>query len=115
MRNTSKPNEMDIHRRRFVIATGVVGTAVLFAGTPALSRADELPHLTSADPTAQALGYNEDSTKIDETKYTTHKAGMACGSCNFFQGGTAAYGPCQLFPGKAVNAKGWCSGYSKKA
>ncbi len=42
-------------------------------------------------------------------------AGSACANCNFFQGGATAYGPCQLFPGKAVNAKGWCAGYAKKA
>ena len=26
-----------------------------------------------------------------------------------------AYGPCPLFPGKAVNSKGWCSAYAKAA
>jgi hypothetical protein len=42
-------------------------------------------------------------------------AGTDCANCNFYQGAATGYGPCQLFPGKSVNAKGWCSGYAKKA
>ena len=26
-----------------------------------------------------------------------------------------AWGPCQIFPGKDVSAKGWCTAYQKKA
>ena len=44
-----------------------------------------------------------------------HVAGQGCANCNFYQGAATGFGPCQLFPGKAVNAKGWCSGYAKKA
>jgi hypothetical protein len=116
MANTSKYSGADANRRRFLItAGGTVGVALLAGAVPRQSFADDLPHLTTADATAQALGYTEDSSKVDETKYSTHKAGMACDNCNFFQGGSAAYGPCQLYPGKAVNTKGWCSGYAKKA
>ena len=44
-----------------------------------------------------------------------HVAGQDCSNCNFYQGAATGFGPCQLFPGKAVNAKGWCAGYAKKA
>lgn len=116
MANASKSIGTDADRRRFLITAGSsVGAALLIGTLPRQALADDLPHLTTADATAQALGYNEDSSKVDEAKYSTHKAGMACENCNFFQGGSAAYGPCQLYPGKAVNAKGWCSGYAKKA
>jgi hypothetical protein len=82
---------------------------------PRPGRAADLPHLTLDDPTAKALGYTEDSTKVDETKYPSHKAGMACANCNFYQGGAAAFAACTLYSGKAVNAQGWCAGYAKKA
>ena len=108
--------EMDTSRRRFfTLAGGAIGAAVIASTLPQSVRADDLPHLTTADPTAQALGYSEDATKVDAAKFPTHVAGMTCANCNFYSGKPAGYGPCQLFPGKAVNAKGWCSGYTKKA
>ena len=114
MKNVSKSGQTDTARRQLLIATGaVVGMAVV--GLPRLARAADLPHLTADDPTAQALGYSEDSSKIDSAKYANHTPDMACANCNFYQGAGAEFGPCQLYPGKAVNAKGWCAGYAKKA
>lgn len=102
-------------RKFFAGASGAIGAALLINALPRTARADDLPHLTSADPTAQALGYVDDSTKVDAAKFPTHVAGAACGNCNFYQGASAAYGPCPLFAGKDVNIKGWCSAYAKKA
>ncbi len=105
--NPTKPN---LERRRFFrIAAGGVGTAVLASALPSLAFADDLPHLTPDDPTAKALNYTEDASKAP----APHQAGQNCANCNFFKGDAAAYGPCQLFAGKAVNAKGWCAGYAK--
>ncbi len=102
---------MDNSRRRFFgVAGGAIGAVVLAAPLARVARADDLPHLATSDPTAQALKYTEDATKAGPPRAD----GQMCSTCNFFGGGTA-YGPCQLFPGKAVNAKGWCSGYAKKA
>ena len=110
---TQQPSQQpDESRRRFFkTAGGALGVVLLANSLPRTARADDLPHLTTDDPTAKALNYTEDSTKAPPP----HQDGQACASCNFFQGGTSAYGPCQLFAGKAVNAKGWCSGYAKKA
>ncbi len=103
---------VDAGRRRFFAVTGTaIGAAVLAGALSRSARADDLPHLTTDDPTAKALNYTEDNTKAA----SPHQAGQDCSNCNFFQGGSAAYGPCQLYPGKAVNAKGWCTGYAKKA
>jgi len=102
-------------RRRFLkLASGMVGAGVIADSLVRVARADDLPHLAESDATATALGYKEDASKVDATKYPQHKAGQTCGNCKFFQG-SAGYGPCQLFPGKAVNAKGWCSAYAAKA
>ncbi|HEX6834653.1 MAG TPA: high-potential iron-sulfur protein [Rudaea sp.] len=105
-------NPPDNARRRFFrTAGGAIGIALLANALPSVVQAEDLPHLTTDDPTAKALNYTEDASKAPPP----HQAGQACANCNFFQGGSAAYGPCQLFPGKAVAAKGWCSGYAKKA
>lgn len=103
-------------RRRFlglIAATAGVGAAATLL--PSLVSADTLPPLSPADPTAQALAYSEDAAKVDAAKSPTHKPGQACANCSFFGGDKAASGPCQLFPGKSVAAKGWCSGYNAKA
>ena len=102
-------------RRFFALAGSAIGAAAIASALPREARAADLPHLTPADPTAQALHYGEDATKIDKAAAPTWKAGEACNNCKFYQGGSAAFGPCQLFPGKAVNRNGWCAGYAKKA
>ena len=108
----SNPTTLNSSRRRFFgkAATGLGG--IIVAGTLSqLAFADELPHLTLDDPTGKALNYTEDASKAA----APHVAGQNCANCNFYQGAATGYGPCQLFPGKSVNAKGWCSGYAKKA
>jgi hypothetical protein len=99
-------------RRRFLkLAAGTAAAAVVVSGLPRIARADDLPHLSEADPTAKALGYVEDAST---TKNPKHKAGDTCSSCQFYSGGATGFGPCQLFPGKAVSAKGWCISHTPK-
>ena len=101
-------------RRRFLQLARSAGVAVAVSGVLArTARADDLPHIAENDPTAAALGYKEDASKVDAAKYPQRKPDQLCSNCNFFQG-TGAYAPCQLFPGKAASAKGWCAGYAKK-
>lgn len=108
------PNEKDIQsRRRFLKTVGATVAATATIGSlPRFAIASDMPHLSDADPSAKALGYVEDATK---TTNASHKAGDACANCQFYTDGTAGYGPCQLFPGKSVNAEGWCVSYSKKS
>jgi hypothetical protein len=99
-------------RRRFLkLAAGTAAAAVMIAGLPRSARADDLPHVSEADPTAKALGYVEDATTTKDPK---HKAGDTCANCQFYSGGATGFGPCQLFPGKAVSAKGWCISHTAK-
>lgn len=103
-------------RRFFAIAGSAIGAAAIAGALPRQARAADLPHLSASDATAQALHYNDDATKVDKAAAPTWKTGEFCHNCNFFQGGANdQWGPCQLFPGKAVNHHGWCAGYAKKA
>ena len=99
-------------QRRRLVAT-LTAAALIGAVVPRRTRAEDLPHLPESDPTAQALGYHEDAAKTDAAKFPNHAPTQHCANCNFFQGG-GEYGACQLFPGKAVNAKGWCTAYAAK-
>jgi hypothetical protein len=104
-------------RRRFIGSVGsAVGALALGEAVSSVVRAADLPHVSSSsDPTALALHYTEDASRIDAAKYPMHLAGAHCANCKLYQGSaSAAYGPCQLFPGKAVSSKGWCMGYQKK-
>jgi len=109
----SMSNDKDIEsRRRFLkVAAGTTAAAVVMGGLPRFARAADLPALSDADPTAKALDYVEDNTKSTNAK---HKAGDDCTNCQFYSGGPTGRGPCQLFPGKSVNAKGWCVSHSPK-
>ncbi len=104
-------------RRQFLRLTGAAaGLGILVTSLPRYAGAEELPHLPESDATAAALGYKEDAAKVDTAKYASHKAGQLCSNCKFFVGSDKTpWAGCQLFPGKAVAAKGWCSGYNAKA
>ncbi len=106
----SNPN-----RRAFVMSIVSAGGAFVAARASAQA-AVAAPMLSEADPQAVALGYKADNTKVDKAKYPQHVAGQMCSGCNFFQGKpTDAMAPCQLFAGKQVAGKGWCTAYAKKA
>ena len=114
--SSSKNDRREQSRRSFLALAGVAaGALASMRVTSALAQGagKELPHLTESDGAAKALGYTEDASKTDKTKFPTYKPGSACAKCNFFQGKASdAYGPCQIFPGKAVKATGWCSAWA---
>jgi putative hemolysin len=99
-------------RRQFMMT--VVPAVAALSAVSSVRAADA--HADEKDPGAAALGYKHDATKVDTKKYATYKAGSVCGNCQFYQGKpTDAWGACPLLGGKQANAKGWCSGYAKKA
>ncbi len=73
--------------------------------------------LAETDPQAQALGYKADAVTVDKAKYPKYAAGQTCAGCQLYQGkgSSDSSGPCPLFAGKIVEAKGWCSAWVKKA
>jgi len=86
-------------------------TAAEAAVTPAAA----LTPLDEKSEKAVALAYVTDAQRADATKYKTYAAGQACSNCALFQGKAGdVIGPCPLFAGNSVTAKGWCSAYSKK-
>ena len=98
-------------RRRF-LRDGLALTAALpvMLGTAARSAsAAELPHLEESDPAAVGLKYTHDASKVDGA------GDHNCANCRFYTEPGSEWGPCQLFPGKAVKASGWCAGYAAKA
>lgn len=73
-----------------------------------------------ADPTAKALGYHADATKVDTKKWAKRAgaegAKQFCSNCLLLNGAkvtTEAAAPCSLFPNKMVASKGWCNSWVK--
>ncbi len=104
--------------RRALIKGGLVAGALV----PALGiiaddamAAAALAPLDSSDPTAKALGFVSDTTKVDDKSNPTHKTDQKCGNCAQFQGKAGdASGGCNIFVGKSVPAGGWCKTWAKK-
>lgn len=111
----SNPADSQARRRFLKLAvTGAVAAPLAAIVLPRFAMAADLPHLDPAEPTAKALNYVEDATAAASNP--TFKAGSHCATCQFYQGKEGdEYGPCMLFPGKAVHSKGWCASYNKKA
>jgi hypothetical protein len=101
--------------KTLLTTTGAVGAAVLLPTGRAAAADAPKPHVAVKDPTAVALAYIEDASKVDAKAFPTYKAGQHCANCLQSTGAaTDAWRPCNLFPGKLVAANGWCKVYVKR-
>ena len=105
-----------ISRRAIVKGGLIAGALIPGIGLMANSAAAAgLPVLDPKDPTAQALGYTTDASKVDATANPTYKSTQKCGTCAQFQGKAGdASGGCNIFAGKSVVAGGWCKVWAAK-
>ena len=100
-----------IHRRIFLVRAAACSAAIATGAS-----AQGAPKVDEADPQAAALGYKNDTAKVDAAKYPKHTAEQKCNGCQLYQGKvTDATAPCAIFGGKSVAANGWCSAWVKKA
>jgi len=110
-------NPANMNRRR---ALGILAAAVTVVPVSSLigarrAMAADLPQVSESDPIAISLKYKHDATQAPRAD----KAGKAadqqfCSNCQFIQG-AGDWAPCSIFPGKAVNTKGWCTAWVPKA
>ena len=119
-----KRDRISIRRRGFLKISSLAVAAFAVASragtslaqTKAQDKKGALPQLDEKEPTAQALGYIHDATKVDKAKFKQYAAGQTCANCQLYQGKPAdAWAPCPILPGKLVAGKGWCSAWVKKA
>ncbi len=109
--------------RRDALKTLALGAGTLLvaraagAGAAAAkpAAAGALPHVGPADPVGMALAYIESAKAVDAKKFPNFKPEQKCGNCLQSKGKEGeAWVPCNLFPGKLVNAQGWCKAYIKR-
>lgn len=105
-----------ISRRRFIGMTVMTGAAALAPWVN--TQAQDLPHVSEDDPSAKALGYRHDAASVDVEQFPRRAgaegAKQLCNNCALYQG-NSEWGPCAIFPGKAVNGKGWCNAWAPQA
>ncbi|HEX5418855.1 MAG TPA: high-potential iron-sulfur protein [Gammaproteobacteria bacterium] len=100
-----------------MLKRGIVGAAAVLttaAGLRAHAQQGQeaAQKVLPTDPLAQALKYTEDATTAPSD---LRKPDSFCHNCHFFMGkGQTGVGPCQVFQGKLVDAKGWCSSWTLK-
>ncbi len=116
MKKSANITPVDFTRRRVLL-----GTVATIASAPLVNVlltpraiAAELQHLSPDDPTAKALNYHNDASEAPRAdRAGTPADEQFCHNCQFVQSQTGDWRPCQIFPGKAVNANGWCSSWTK--
>jgi hypothetical protein len=94
----------------------LVGTLVpAFGLIGERSRAADLTPLDPSDPTAQALGFVTDASKVDAAANPTYKAGQHCANCAQYQGQpTDPTAACTIFAGHSVPGAGWCRAWVQR-
>lgn len=104
--------------RRDIVKSGLIaGTLVPTFGLIGNAMgATALPMLDPKDPTASALGFVTDATKVNASANPTYKPGQKCGVCAQFLGKASdASGGCNIFAGHSVPATGWCKVWAQKS
>jgi hypothetical protein len=96
--------------KRLTLGVALAAAAAAAALIPRKLAADTAPAalLASDAPEAKAVKYVENAALAKD-----RVPDSSCANCGLYQGAAgSAQGPCQLFPGKAVKAAGWCSSWA---
>jgi hypothetical protein len=103
--------------RRSIVKGGLIAGALLptIGLVPRNAAAAALPPLDPKDPSAAALHFATDATKVVAASNPTYKPTQKCSNCAQYQGkaGDASAG-CNIFAGKSVPAGGWCMVWVQK-
>lgn len=103
------------NRRVFLANLAASAALPAFWSGNAFAQATQPAKFEETDPMAIALGYKEDTTKVDKVKYPNHKPEQKCNNCALYQGKAGdPSGPCAAVGGKLVTESGWCSVWAQK-
>lgn len=106
--------ERSKHSRRRFVSAGIAGVAALWVpATARTAMASDFPRVDEGDATAKALAYVHDASTVGAD--VRGAATRICTTCRFYTREGDAWGPCTLFPVKAVSARGWCKGWVAKS
>lgn len=103
-------------RRQFMqLSAAAAAGCFAGAGRNALANAD-MPKVSEDDPMAKGMRYTHDGSTVDPASRANPAENQSCANCALVQGNDGdEWRPCQIFPGKLVNANGWCQVWAPKA
>lgn len=97
-------------RRRLLRAAAIIPVSGVLMSAAGRSMAADTPHLDPSSSRAKALHYTHDASRSEVRSSDSE----FCHNCANYSGGSGArWGPCQVFPGKLVNADGWCTAWAR--
>ncbi|HET8693322.1 MAG TPA: high-potential iron-sulfur protein [Aquabacterium sp.] len=74
------------------------------------------PLLKDSDSEAKAMGYHENASTVQASRYPQYKPGQTCANCSLYSGAPdAPSGACSVFMDKDVAAGGWCTVWEAKS
>jgi len=104
--------------RRAMVKSGLIAGALV----PAMgllgnaARAQAPTPLDPNDPTAKALDFVTDASKVNTAANPTYRAGQRCGTCAQYTGKPGSTsGGCNIFVGHTVPSAGWCKVWTAKS
>jgi hypothetical protein len=106
--------KLSLTRRRLLQAAAMLPSAAI-VGCASLQSEDN-PSVQAEDPVARALAYypNSNDVPADHPLATTHKPEQTCATCVHLRGDSGdSLRRCPTFPGRRVNAQGWCTLWAK--
>ena len=100
----------NISRRTLLAAAGgIIATSAI----PRVATAAE--KVTEDDPTALALGYLHDASKVDTAKWSkragSEGAKQFCHNCSLYVDQGDGWGGCSIFQNRLVAGEGWCNAW----
>ena len=104
------------HARRRFLKLATAGMAAAPLGGVCLARlAQAQEKVEEDDELAQQLGYKQDASEVDPNEWPDYQEGHVCANCQLYHGEEGAeWGPCDIFGGRLVHAKGWCMSWLEK-
>jgi High potential iron-sulfur protein len=102
-------------RRRFLKLASAGLAAAPFCGACVTRLALAQERVEENEEMAQQLGYKHDASQVDPNEWPDYQEGHTCANCQLYHGEEGAeWGPCDIFGGKGVSAKGWCMSWIEK-
>jgi hypothetical protein len=103
-----------MQRREFVLRrlpAAALGLALTPLALAPAAGAQPAQDLSESDPAAMALGFVRDTALADRTRFPKHTELDFCSGCLHYASPGEDPSACDVFGGKLVPARGWCSGY----
>lgn len=112
-------NSRKLDRREFLKIGIKVGGSALALSTVSLQLQAQ-DTVAESEPLAQAMGYVEDASKVDTTKFPKRAgeegAKQFCHNCALYAGAAdSEFAPCSIFQNRLVTGAGWCNAWVAKA